>query len=281
MDLFERAMIVSRKKLRPSSLSVYRSLWQRYCTRLQNPATLSPAEPGRESPCQMRQAIQGAGNYSTQKRLFALIRRIYQALEEIDGMVLTTAPTALYREFLPVYRPAVQSLEEDWQQALVDAAYQYARGWRGARLAAMAAILSDAALKTKELRELKFSQLTGAPVSQIRIGPSSNYREMELSAATQSILHAWLQVHPAPESDYVFVSDERGLVMDATTLWRQLKRITQQSLENPPVKHFGTGVIRATKAQSMYKQGYPVTAISSFLGHRQKASTGELLERIY
>lgn len=282
MDLFEWALRVSKKRLRDSSLAVYRSMWGGYRQRLgATDARWGPTEPGAESAEQMLAALEGAGDYSARKRVFGLVRWTYDTLQE-SGMSLTNPCAAVEKLFMPDFRPEHEVLTPAWQDEMVAAARASCRGWKSVRLAAIVALLCESALKNSELIALKLDSLSGASSSYwLEAGRGVTQREFLLSEKTSKLLEEWLSVRPACESDLLFVADASGRAMDHATLWRQLKRVTLSVQGADNVRHFGTGLIRATKARELADGGAGVEQIAQFLGHRQTASTGELLERVH
>lgn len=282
MDLLDWAIKVSRKRLRVSSIAVYRSMWSGYCHRLGEPAgDVQPCVPGAESAEQLYAALEGAGDYAARKRVYSLVRWIYETLQEA-GMPLSNPCEELSKLFAPDVRPLHQSMSDcSWQERMIREARQTARGWKGVRLAAIVAVLCDTALRNQELIGLQLSSLTGSPPRWLVAGTAHKARQFELNASTSLALAEWLSVRPdAAPSNWLFVADATGRPMDSATLWRQLKKVTVAVAGEGTVKHFGTGLIRATKAHELKSTGAEVADIAQFLGHRQETSTDELLERI-
>lgn len=280
MDYFDWAIKVSRKRLRRSSLEVYRSMWNGYVARLATPsASGGAAVPGEENVDQMLDAIKGAGEYSAQKRVFTLVQWTYGTLQS-HGMELTNPTRLIYRLFIPEVRAEHDMLDTTWQDRMVSAAAEVSKGWKGLRLKAIVTVLCETALKNHEVITLRITNLRGLPPTELVAGQGSKERAFPLSTRAADTLREWLAVRPANPGDYLFVADSSGRPMDPATLWRQLKKVTTQMPGSESLKHFGTGVIRATKAKELEQRGESTSSIAGFLGHRQEASTGELLQRV-
>ena len=281
IDLFDWAIKISRKRLRPSSRAVYASMWNGYCARLLSASNVTPAvQPGQESSAQMLGALSGAGGYLAQKRAFGLVRWTYQTLREHGMTTLTQSAEELVSLFAPDDRLKHAMLDTTWQDQMIAAASEVAKGWKRVRLTTIVTVLCETALKNQEILDLRTTDLRGYPPYALKAGRGVKQRELVLSEKTGAALKDWLAVRPANPGDYLFVADTSGRPLDPATLWRQLKRVTSAVPGSADVKHFGTGVIRATKAKELEELGASTAAIADFLGHRLEASTGELLERV-
>ncbi|KWU17790.1 tyrosine-type recombinase/integrase [Burkholderia cenocepacia] len=228
----------------------------------------------------MLAALQGAGGYLAQKRVFGLVKWTYQTLREQGMTTLTQAANELIGLFAPDERLTHDMLVTTWQDQMVAAAGEIAKGWKRVRLMAIVTVLCETALKNQEILELRTTDLYGAPPHTLRAGKGVKQRDLVLSAKTGAALTEWLKVRPDNPGDYLFVADTSGRPLDPATLWRQLKRVTSAVPGSEEVKHFGTGVIRATKAKELEELGASTADIAGFLGHRLEASTGELLDRV-
>lgn len=281
LDLFDWAVKISRKRLRASSYAVYTSMWSGYRTRLASKTARSgPAQVGEETSAQMLEALSGAGGYLAQKRVFRLVRWTYNTLREQGMTTLTSSAEELVKLFAPEERLEHDMLDRTWQAQMVAAAGETAKGWKRVRLMTIVTVLCDTALKNQEILELRTTSLCGAPPRALIAGRGTKQRRLNLSEAAGQALEAWLAVRPANPGDYLFVADTSGRPLDPATLWRQLKRVTSAVPGSEGVKHFGTGVIRATKAKELEAHGASTAKIADFLGHRLEASTGELLDRV-
>jgi site-specific recombinase XerD len=230
-------------------------------------------------PDQMVAAIEGAGDYSSQKKLFGLIRWTYRVLEA-NGIDISNPCKRVERLYMADFRPEHRQLETTWQSRMIETARESTSGWKGVRLAAIVAVLCETALKNQELVELRLSDIHGSPPEWLEAGRRGKKREFELTAPTSRVLSEWLLVRPVCDTDLLFVADASGRLMDSATLWRQLKKVTQRVQGGDAVAHYGTGLIRATKAKEMQTHGTSTQAIAKFLGHMQSASTDELLHRV-
>src|SRR5690606_7282655 len=134
---------LEHKRYRDSSLNTYRSWWKGYRERLAAPrASGDPREPGKESAIEMAAAIEGAGDYLSQKRTFALVNWIYQTLNA-HGHPLTNPCSALEGLFMPDMRTDRRSMTPAWHSKLTAAASELASGWKRARLIAVVHVLKD------------------------------------------------------------------------------------------------------------------------------------------
>ncbi|PNG49991.1 Tyrosine recombinase XerC [Variovorax sp. B4] len=255
-------------------------MWNGYTTRLASPAApAGPAIPGAESAAQLVGALEGAGDYSVRKRVYGLVRWTYDTLQK-SGLPLRNECKEVEKLFMPDFRPEHEMLGRSWADRMTEEARASCSGWKSVRLAAIVMLLCETALKNSELVELRLENLRGTPPRWLNAGHKAKEREFVLSAKASALMTEWLAVRPAVPTDFLFVADATGRCMDHATLWRQLKRVTLAAQGSEGVRHFGTGLIRATKARELKDMGTDVAEIADFLGHMQEASTGELLDRV-
>lgn len=276
MTLFEWALKVSFKRLKPSSREVYACFWGGFEQRLQ----AQDSRPGQESLAQLASAIEAAGDYATQKRLYGLVRWVYRTLGDA-GHPLTNHCGGLSRLYLRDDRPEHAALTDEAVTHMAKAARATVKGWKGLRLAAMLELLGETGLRTQELLALKKENFVLVPTPTISGGLGRNNRLFVLSPSCASALQLWLEAYPAESAcPWLFIANTRGEQMDASTVWRQVKRMAAQALEPELSKSTGTGAIRASLAKKLEREGLAGADISRFLGHRLESSTGELLERV-
>lgn len=255
-------------------------MWSGYVYRLAlETSTYGAAAAGKESSEQLCEALEGAGDYTARKRVFGLVRWVYDTLRA-SGMPLGNPTKSLEKLFAPDFRPEHQPLENSWADKMAQAAGHSCKGWKQARLTAIVSVLCETALKNNELVELRLADVGSTKPFRVSAGSRAHAREFELSQSASRNLATWIDVRPDAPSDYLFVADATGRPMDHTTLWRQLKRVTLAIQGPSSVRHFGTGLIRVTKAQELRAKGLDVSQIAEFLGHKQETSTDELLERV-
>ena len=278
MNYLEKALKVSCKGLKPSSLSVYRCMWRGFSERLARMG----AEPGRESTAQLARALEGAGDYATQKRLHSLVHWVYTTLAQA-GMPLSDHTQELERMYLADQRAHHEGLTLDDLARLESAALHEVKGWKGVRLAAMVSVLAHTGIRQQELLALRRSDVwwdTGGQ-AMLAIHRKSASRVLPLPASCALRLRQWLENYPADSLiPWLFVADTEGNPMDSSTVWRQLKRLCARELGPNAASQFGTGIIRASLAKALQQEGMSTEELSKFLGHRQEASTAELLERV-
>lgn len=278
MDYFDWALSVSRKRLRPSSRKVYASMWKGFVERL----ALESASPGKESVEQLGRAIEGAGDYVTQQRLYRLICWVYEVLAEA-GHPLTDHTASLRSLYLAKVRHQHEGLSDADIATLVRKAEETVSGWKGVRLGALMSVVGYLGLKQQEIIALDKDHLVwgGEQPLKMRVGKAQKSRVLDIPPACGQALVRWLAHYPAPkETEALFVANERGERMDASTIWRQIKRLCEQVFGAHGLTQFGTGVMRASRAKTLEQQGNSSIDIQAFLGHKQEASTTELLERI-
>ena len=278
MDYFEWALNVSAKRLKRSSQAVYMSMWSGFRDRLFSMGT----EPGKESLAQLARALEGAGDYVTQKRLHRLVHWVYDTLLE-SGLPLTDHTEELKRLYKADARAQHDGLTLADMSRLEEAATIEVRGWKGIRLAAMVSVLAHAGLRRQELIGLERSSIIRNSDGSgfLVVGRVRSQRRLPLPAECMVRVEQWLQAYPATdECKWLFVADAAGSPMDGSTVWRQLKRLCANVLGEDAASQFGTGIIRASLAKARQLEGMSSTDLREFLGHRMEASTAELLERV-
>lgn len=278
MDYFDWALKVSAKRLKPSSQAVYSCMWSGFRERLASAGT----EPGKESTAQLALALEGAGDYVTQKRLHRLVHWVYDTLLEA-GLPLTDHTEELERLYKADARAQHEGLSLEDLVQLEDAATVEVRGWKGIRLAAMVSVLAHAGLRRQELITLERTSFI--PLSDgtglLIVGRIKSQRKLPLPSTCVLRLQQWLDCYPAAaDCQWLFVADAEGGQMDGSTVWRQLKRLCATALGDDAASQFGTGIIRASLAKARQEEGMSPTELREFLGHRMEASTAELLERV-
>jgi site-specific recombinase XerD len=278
MDYFDWALKVSGKRLKPSSQAVYACMWGGFRDRLAGMGTM----PGKESTAQLADALQGAGDYATQKRLHRLVHWVYDTLVGA-GLPLADHTQELERLYLADARAQHDGLSLEDLARLEEAATVEVRGWKGIRLAAMVSVLVHAGLRRQELLTLERTSLRWADdgSATLTVGRPRSQRILPLVPECAARLRQWLACYPAPEDcRWLFVADAEGGPMDGSTVWRQLKRLCASVLGEGAASQFGTGIIRASLAKARQQEGMSPTELREFLGHRMEASTAELLERV-
>lgn len=275
-DYLDWALKVSRKRLKASSRAVYRSMWAGFEARLR----AQGASAGEQSYSQLQKAIEGAGDYLTQKRLHALVKWVFGTLATA-GVSLQDQTADLDKLYLADDRVRHQALGAEDFETLIKAAEASVRGWKGVRLAAIVALLTHAGLRQQELIALTRSSLHWLEGGELKlvVGKHSALREILLPLGCAERVRTWLTAYPAPDTcQWLFVADPEGNPMDPSTVWRQLKRLGAQALGN--AEKLSTGVLRASLAHQMQAHGADTAAVREFLGHRLEASTAELLDRV-
>jgi site-specific recombinase XerD len=278
MDYFEWALKLTSKHLKPSSQAVYASMWSGFRERL----AVAGTEPGKESLTQLANALQGAGDYVTQKRLHSLVHWVYDTLLEA-GLPLTDHTEELERLYKADARAQHEGLSLEDLAQLEEAATVEVRGWKGARLAAMVSVLAHAGLRRQELLTLERTSVSTLDDGSglLVVGRSRSQRKLTLPPECMARIQQWLSCYPAPDDcRWLFVADAEGSQMDGSTVWRQLKRLCARVLGEDAASQFGTGIIRASLAKARQEEGLSPTELREFLGHRMEASTAELLERV-
>lgn len=278
MDYFDWALKVSSKRLKPSSQAVYASMWSGFKERL----AASGTEPGKETTAQLAKALEGAGDYVTQKRLHRLVHWVYDTLLQA-GLPVTDHSEELERLYKADARAQHDGLSLEDLAQLEEAATTEVRGWKGARLAAMVSLLAHTGLRRQELITLERTSVISLPdgTGVLVVGRVKSQRKLPLPSTCVQRLQQWLNCYPAsPDCRWLFVADADGNPMDGSTVWRQLKRLCASVLGDDAASQFGTGIIRASLAKARQKEGMTPTELREFLGHRMEASTAELLERV-
>ncbi len=274
MNHLDWALAVSNKRLRPSSLGVYRSMWAGLERRLREQGAPGPTLCDAQA---LGTALRGSGDYGTQRRVFRLVQWVCETLSEAGHPVsdACTGLEALYRaDVRPVREVRAVSGAEDMLSVLVE------RSELSAHLVALAAVCELTGLKTGQLRQLRRSDVTfsgGAP--QLTLRTRREDRRWPLPETTVRALQAWLAVHPcSSEQAAFFATDASGAPPAPSTLWRQLKRVSEVLGEGGP--RTGTGQFRAKLASRLQHDGASLEDVRRALGHRQLESTQELLGRV-
>ncbi len=273
MNHLDWALSVSKKHLRPSSLGVYRSMWSGLERRLQQAGAPGPTQCDAQA---LAQALQGAGDYGTQRRLFRLVKWVYETLASA-GLPVVDACESLEGLYRADVRPARRV------HALADAqstARRLSTGALSPQLVALAAVCELTGLKTAQLRSLTRSDVTLAPGEpSLRCRSRKEVRRWPLPPEVSEALQAWLAVHPCDRDDAaLFCASASGTALAASTLWRQLQRVAGALDEE--TSHAGTGQFRARLAARLKAEGASLEDTRKALGHRQLESTQELLGRV-
>lgn len=230
----------------------------------------------------MRATLEAFPAYTTRKRMFMLFRWVVHVLNERGHPCVDPTP-ALEREFAEDERPihAVRDLATQ-ADVLARHALVSVSGWKGVRLAALVRLLADTGLRKEDLRGMLLAALlldASSPTLTVPGPRGMPPRTLPLSPPTVLALQQWLQVRPACASALLFVADESGKAMDPATVWRQLKRL-EAAVGEVGALLSGTTSIRAAFANQLRATGASVEEIQEALGHRQRTSTTELLDRI-
>lgn len=274
----QEALVLSKKRLRPSSREVYESMWKSFYTQAQ--AHLNSG--GQLDEDGLRHTLAELGSFATRKRQFMLFKWVLRVLSESGRNLLNPCP-AFEREFLADTRPqhdvADLAIKVD---KMATTATEQISGWKGARLAAIVRVLGDTGMKTEELISLKTSsvllRLDGS--ATLYVGKKASTRLLPLSAKTFQAVQAWQSVRPVCPGEYLFVSKEDGRPLEPSTLWRQLKRL-EGTVGGVEANLSGPTAIRAAFVAKLRKEGNSGSQIQAALGHRQWQSTEELLERVH
>lgn len=265
---FLDALAISRKRLRPSSVEVYSSRWKGLCSAV-------ALEPG----AALTTKALGAGlgqlpSYLAQKRALELCLWVCDTLVRA-GRLPSNPAFELHRHFFDDSRPLHSvPIVEHLGDALARAAEGLASGWKLQRLRAVGH-LAALGLKAGELRTLP--KAAWSP-SRAVLGPGGLRREIAVPSTSVKAFEDWLGVHPAPESPLFLVANEQGNALDAATVWRQVCKLQKGS--GLPLEASGTSGLRALLAGNLLQQGVEPAAVQESLGHRDIASTHELLRRI-
>ncbi len=275
--LLERAIEVSGKRFRPSSVAVYRSVWKRLVSELGH---LDKDYAVLVTPAQLRQALLRCGSYASGKKALGLFRWVSETLAT-EGLHLGEAYREVEQEYWADERPEhhVERFEKA-APALAEAALTSAKDWKGLRLAAIVRLLSDTGLRREELLGLRRSFLTlSTQGGYVDAGKGVRKRRLPVSLLTQEALEAWYGACPWPNSTLVFPGGPDDKKMDASTLWRQLRRA--EEVAGPADKTLtGPTGYRAGVARRLKEQGASVADIQKALGHRLASSTEDLLKRV-
>lgn len=277
MNDLDKAISLSKWKLSPSSYLVYLSMWSSFEQRLLNVAQT----PLSAKPVQLLNAIKQAGQYATQKRLFALYATIIRILKRTDP-TLVDHSRELRRLFLRDIRPDIIPLNYNQLKSLAHSARGHVSSWKGLRLGAVLIILSETGIRNNELLELKLEDFSVTPSPVLRVASKNSERYFALSEEAVAIISDWLENYPGDKKNtsHLFISNRLGHPLDSSTLWRQINRIAHKEL-GLAAKGIGVSKIRASVANKLLSEGVSSTEIQQFLGHRQEVSTAELLSRIH
>lgn len=279
MDLlFSKALRVSGKRYRPSSLKVQLSRWKALCI-ASGPFRTSSGMLDEQG---LRQTLATFESATTQKRMFLLYRWVVLTLIA-RGEQLTPPSPAIEREYVGDSRTVHTVVDSEEHFAKMAAcALESVRGWKGLRLAALVAVLGDTGLRTEEVRLLPLNAFhfsDSGPLLTLPEKRGTPARELKLSTTTVGHLRAWLAARPAVPTALMFPADLSGVALDPATIWRQLKRLEAHA--GPSVAPMsGATALRAAFAGRLKQSGAPVAEIQQALGHRHSASTSELLERV-
>lgn len=277
LALLDRAIEVSGKRFRPSSVAVYRSVWKRLVVEL---GLLEREAASPVSAQQLRQALAGCGSYASAKKALGLFRWVCEALAP-EGVLLGEAYREVEQDYWADERPEhhVERFEKA-APAVAEAALTSSKDWKGLRLAAIVLILTDSGLRREELLGLRRSSLNLELVeASVEAGRGPRRRRLPLRVETCAALSAWFAVCPWADSTLVFPGGPDDKQMDASTLWRQLRRA--EALSGPADKALtGPTGYRAGVARRLKEQGASVSDIQKTLGHRLASSTEDLLNRV-
>lgn len=275
-ECLEIALQHSPKRFRESSLKVYRSIWKRLAL------TLDPTGQGPRpfSSVELERAISSTGAYATAKKALGLFRWVSETVR-VCGLHLGTAYLELEHQYKEDDRPehSVRNFEQNVVKLAAQADH-HNQSWKGARLAALVRLLGETGIRREELLALELSDARpDALMPNICAGKGNRRRVLPLSPDAVNALNAWLKVRPACDSNFLFISGKTGAPMDASTVWRQLRRL--EAVVGPADKALsGPGAFRAGVAHKLKKSGVPATEIQRILGHRLATSTEELLNRV-
>lgn len=276
--MLSRALRVSRRRYKPSTVEVMVSRWRSFCEASKAFRTDSDwlDEEG------LRQTLAKFPAYTTRKRQFLLFRWVARTLAQ-GGISVPDPSAALERDFVAEERPlhTVVALETHTERMAAQA-LETVSGWKGLRLAALVRLLGDTGLRSEDVRLLARAAIAfdGGGTGVLTIASKKqSARHLPLSKATCVALQAWIAARPACPGELLFVADESGKALDPATLWRQLKRLeTTVGPMGAPVS--GTTAIRAAYAQELRAKGLSLEDIQVALGHKKLSSTLELLDRI-
>jgi site-specific recombinase XerD len=271
------ALAFSRKRLRPSSRAVYESMWRAFCSR----AKLEMAGSGHLTDESLSVVLKGLGTFATQKRQFMLYKWTIQTLRSA-GLDLRNPSEALEREYSHDERAThtVNDLATQVDQ-MAACAQRSVKGWKGTRLTAVVRVLGDTGLKTQELLALKSNHVLMQPdgCAALWAGKKGSSRLLPLTGSTHEAILAWMRVRPSCSSEFLFISDASGSPLEASTVWRQIKRLEAEVGALGPTLS-GPTAIRAAYAKNLQHKGKSDLEIQTVLGHLRCGSTGELLERV-
>ncbi len=269
MNHLDWALAVSNKRLRPSSLGVYRSMWTGLERRLREQGAPGPVLCDAQA---LGAALLGSGDYGTQRRVFRLVQWVCETLSEAGHPVSDawTRLESLYRaDVRPVREVRPVTGRDDTLSALVE------RSELAAHLVALAAVCELTGLKTGQLRQLRRSDVTlGGSEPQLTLRTRREARRWPLPDTAVRALQAWLAAHPCPsEQAALFATDASGAQPAPSTLWRQLKRVSEVLGEGGP--RTGTGQFRAKLAARLQHDGASLEDVRRALGHRRWGGSHE------
>lgn len=277
MTLYELALDVSRKKLKPSSEAVYRSLWKKFCA-----ATRVDENPRFLSDIELRQALTAVGAYSTQKKTLGLFKWVAKTLEP-KGILLGNAYEYVEQNY---FEKSTHNYSLNGSKAiplkLAAATNTEYPDWKGKRLAAVMWVLWDCGPQQSELlalewRDFLFSSTEG---SSVVVGEGRKRRELPLSREAAEALLLWRGLKPSflpRESPWLALST--GKPLEPSTLWRQLKRLEGGSV-SVEASMTGPTAFRASYAKRLHEAGYSINEIKEKLGHSLETSTQELVSHL-
>lgn len=268
-SLFDEALQTSKKRLRTSSEQVYRSMWASLCEGLRGasePPTLH----------QLQAALAIFQGYATRRKALGLLKWVAKTAPQ-GAQRLGDRFEALEHEY--VERPAhhyALNTREDILRAMLEKA-RAVRGWKGVRLQTLLRVLWDTGLRQEELLGMTWGHIDVA-ASSLKV-PGRPARYLALSGPTVEALAYWKLASPATGVAHVWVADESGKLLNASTLWRQLKRV------EPPgtpleLSLSGPTAFRAAFAWRCLQQGLEVEEIQQRLGHARLSSTESLLAQL-
>ena len=230
----------------------------------------------------LRQTLDQVPSFTTRKRLFLLYRWVLR--EHIKhGHSFVDVTSAVERDYIRDARPVHSLLKvEELSHTLSSAAFRVASGWKAHRLSALVALVADTGLRAEEVRLLplaavRLQQAGGSVEVKGRRGVPA--RDLTFSETTATALRDWLNCRPGPAAGLLFVANEAGAPLAASSIWRQIKRLESEvGSFSAPVS--GISALRAAFAAALKERKVDSFEIQRALGHRQQASTSELLSRI-
>jgi len=244
-------------------------MWTSLCEGLQDtaqPPTLH----------QLKHALARFQGYATRRKALGLLKWVAKTAPDGDRR-LGDRFDALEQEYSerPAHHYALNT-REDILRAMLEKA-RAVRGWKGTRLQALLRVLWDTGLRQEELLGMTWAHIdVGA--SSLKV-PGRPARYLALSAPTLDALAYWRLATPASGVAHVWVADESGQLLNASTIWRQLKRVEpagtplELSLSGPTA-------FRAAFAWRCLEQRLEDHEIQQLLGHARLSSTQSLLAQL-